>query len=372
MAEDKTNPMRTPLLLLVAVVIGAGLGYGLTMCCKSPCGAPPPMPAAPDVDKLADAIAVKVADAVAVKVAEKLAGTAPVAVADGKTPATPIEEKKPEAAAAPAEEKKPEAPAAPVEERKPETPAAPVEVAPTPPPVPAGSAEEGTGPKDTAWLARSSRYATKLGANPAVGNDKALVQVFIISDFQCPVCKRAADGVEELIPQFTDEEVQWIFWQNPLDMHQKALPIAVASMAALQQGKFWEFHNLMFANQRDAEPEDIASYAEKVGVDLPKFRTDQQAAETLAKVRSDQAASEKVGARGTPSFLINGKLQVGWGSAAGIGSMIRTELDQVKLLVSGGMSVEEARKKRASLNAENPEQAQVYVTHFLDGEPATR
>ncbi len=371
MAENKSSSMQTPILLVVALLVGAGLGYGLTQCCRTPCQQPAATGTTPDVDKLADAVAAKVADAVAVKVAEKLAAAAPVAVA----PATPeasavaVEEKKPEAPAAPVEEKKPEA--APVEAAaQPAAPTAPVEAAVQP--VAAPPAEEGTGPKDTAWLARATRYATKLGANPAVGSDKALVQVFIISDFQCPVCKRAADGVEELIPQFTDEEVQWIFWQNPLDMHQKALPIAVASMAALQQGKFWEFHNLMFANQRDAEPEDVASYAEKVGVDLAKFRTDQQSAETLAKVRSDQAASEKVGARGTPSFLINGKLQVGWGSAAGIGSMVKTELDQMKSLMAGGMSIEEARKKRAAINAETPEQAQVYISHFLGGEPATR
>lgn len=336
MAETKTNPMLTPILLLVAVALGAGLGYGLTTCCRTPAQAP----AAPlDADRLADAVAARVA--------EKLAAAAPVAVADAKAPATPVEEKKPE------------------------TP--PVVAQPTPPPsVPTPPPAEAAALKDTSWLSRSSRYATKLGPSPAVGSDQALVKVFVISDFQCPVCKRAADGIEELFPQFKDDEVQWIFWQNPLDMHQKALPIAVASMAAFQQGKFWEFHDLMFANQWAAEPEDLSTYAQKAGVDLAKFRVDQQAPETLAKVRSDQAASEKVGARGTPSFLINGRLQVGWGSTAGIGSMVRTEIDQVKSLVSGGMSVEDAWKKRAEMNAENPEQAQVYLAHFLGGEPATR
>jgi len=371
MAENKTNPVLTPILLIVAVAVGAGLGYGLTTCCKTAPQVPAFAPV-PDTDKLADAIAVKVADAVAARVAEKLAAATPAAVTDaGKKIEGAAEEKKPEAAAAPAEEKKPDAPAAPVEEKKPEPPAVPIEAAPVPQP-PVQTPPTAEGPKDTSWLSRTTRYATKLGPNPAIGSDKALVKVFVISDFQCPVCKRAADGVEELFSQFTDEEVQWIFWQNPLDMHQKALPIAVASMAAFQQGKFWEFHDLMFSNQREAAPEDISSYAEKVGVDLAKFRTDQQSAETLAKIRSDQAASEKVGARGTPSFLINGRLQVGWGSAAGIGSMVRTEIDQVKLLVSGGMTIEQAWEKRATINAENADAAKVYLTHFLAGEPATR
>lgn len=239
---------------------------------------------------------------------------------------------------------------------------------PTPAPKPAAVAVEVT---SAAALARAGKYTTKLGPSPAIGKDDAPVKVFVISDFQCPVCRRAANGGHELFDQF-GKDVQWVFWQNPLDMHQKAMPTAKASMAAFRQGKFWQYHDKLFQNQRAADSADLDRYAQELGLDMEQFKKDIEDPSLEAKIRSDQAAAELIGARGTPAFLINGRLQVGWGSAAGIGSMITREQGEMKALLDGGSSLADALKKRAEANAKKPEEALVFATHFLDGKPAVR
>jgi len=222
-----------------------------------------------------------------------------------------------------------------------------------------------------AALARKGKYTTKPGPSPSIGPDDAPVKVFIISDFQCPVCRRAANGSHELFDQF-GKDVQWVFWQNPLDMHRKALPTSKASMAAFRQGKFWEYHDKLFMNQRSAEQADLEGFATELGLDLAQFKKDMEDPELLAKIRSDQAAAENIGARGTPAFVVNGRLQVGWGSAAGIGSMISREQAEMKKLLDGGTSLEEALKKRAIANAKQPEEAPIFTAHFLEGNTAIR
>jgi protein-disulfide isomerase len=207
--------------------------------------------------------------------------------------------------------------------------------------------------------------------SPAVGPDTALVKVFVISDFQCPVCKRAADGVAELFAVFGDE-VQFIFWHNPLDMHTKALPMALASMAAGEQGKFWEYHDRMFENARLNTTQDLEAHATALGLDLERFRRDMESPAVLAKVRSDQGAAELLQARGTPALVVNGRLQVGWGSTGGLEHMIRQELTFMEALVKGGASVEEALLERGRTNAKSPELAELFQRHFLKGELAAR
>ena len=220
-------------------------------------------------------------------------------------------------------------------------------------------------------LARQGKYATKAGPSPSIGPDTAPVKVFIISDFQCPVCRRAANGSHELFDQFGDT-VQWVFWQNPLDMHRKALPTSKASAAAFRQGKFWQYHDKLFQNQRAAEQADLERFAGELGLDLAQFKKDMEDPELEKKIRSDQAAAENLGARGTPAFVINGRLQVGWGSAGGIASMITREQGEMAKLMDAGTSLQDALKKRAVANSKQPQEAPVYTAHFLEGKPAIR
>lgn len=219
------------------------------------------------------------------------------------------------------------------------------------------------------WKEDIGIYKTQLGDSPAVGPDDALVKVFIVSDFQCPVCRRAAEGMATIFGK-NRGKVQYVFWQNPLEMHRKALPAAKASMAAFAQGNFWDYHDLMFQNQRAANPEDLLNYASQLGLDIERFRADMESEAILKKIQSDQASSVLLGARGTPSFIINGRKQVGWGSAAGIESLVQRELRDMEKLIAGGKSKAEALAARVNKNAGTPEEAQAFMKHFIKGEPA--
>jgi hypothetical protein len=150
------------------------------------------------------------------------------------------------------------------------------------------------------------------------------------------------------------------------------MPVAKASVAAFRQGKFWEFHDRLFQNQRASDPADLERLAQELGLDMDKFKADMADPEVEKALRSEQAAAENIGARGTPAFLINGRLQVGWGSAAGIGSMVKRELGEVKKLLEGGTKLDEALAKRAQVNTKTPEEAEIFVNHFLKGQPAER
>jgi protein-disulfide isomerase len=222
---------------------------------------------------------------------------------------------------------------------------------PTPPPlgpVPAGS------------------FKTELGAMPAVGSNDALVYVYILSDFQCPVCKRSAEGLAPLLRDFGDE-VRWVFWNNPLDMHSKARSAAAAAMAAFRQGKFWEYHDKLFANNRNLNPQDFLQYATELGLDMERFKKDQADPALNFLFDGTMQAAKLIEAQGTPAFVINGRKQVGWGSAGGIKSMVERELSATKTLVAAGKTPAQARDERARLNTGSAEMFQIYQDYMVKG-----
>ncbi len=378
MANKNSGTLQIGIFALFGLGVGLALGYLLSSA-SSPTTVAPAAPAqtaamapapAPVVDEAA--VAARVAGAVLARVEGQLDHrfnelTARVAKAEAliaarpAAPAVPAAAKKPSAKVIAAAKAK-EPPHRKVEPRKVDAAKAPP-VKPTEP-----TAEEG---QSQLWKERMGTYETKAGPSPAIGSADALVKVFIISDFQCPVCRRAAEGLETIFDEYPDK-VQWIFWHNPLEMHKNALPTAKASMAAFNQGKFWEYHDLLFQNSREVGPSNQMDYASRLGLDLKKFKDDRESAAVLKKLRSDQSAAMMLGARGTPSFVINGKKQVGWGSAAGVGSMVRRELEQMEQLIAAGKPLEKAWAERAEKLSATPEEAAAYMKHFINGEIAEK
>ncbi len=208
-------------------------------------------------------------------------------------------------------------------------------------------------------------YVTTFGAQPATGPEDAPVLVFIMSDFQCPVCKRAAEGLKPLLTEF--EDVRWVFWNNPLDMHSRARAAAAASMAAFRQGKFWEYHDLLFENSRALQDGDLEQYAKDLGLDMEKFKGDLGDEALNFQFDANMRVATMLEARGTPSFVINGRKQVGWGSAGGVRSMVQREVDAAKALVASGKTPAQAREERAKENAKTPEDLSTYLAHMLKG-----
>lgn len=143
--------------------------------------------------------------------------------------------------------------------------------------------------------------------SPAKGPANAPVTLTVFSDFQCPYCSRLVPFVDQIQAQNPDQ-VRIVFKQFPLRMHNFALPAALASLAAREQGKFWPMHDLLFDSSSQLSDEKIRSIAQQIGLDLARFDKDRAAPKLREEVLRDQRLGQEAGVQGTPSLFINGKL----------------------------------------------------------------
>jgi protein-disulfide isomerase len=145
-----------------------------------------------------------------------------------------------------------------------------------------------------------------MGNSPTLGKGKVLLVEF--SDFQCPYCAAAHKNVKEFLAnRLTD--VTLVYKHLPLEqIHPEALPAAKASWAAQQQGKFWEYHDALFANQKQLNDAFYQETAKKLGLDLAKFNRDRASQGATQAVNQDLGWAEKLRLNGTPTFIMNGQL----------------------------------------------------------------
>jgi len=141
---------------------------------------------------------------------------------------------------------------------------------------------------------------------PSFGPDDAKVTIVEFSDFQCPYCTRAAAVTEQIRKQYGDK-VRFVFRQFPLPMHPQAHLAAQASLVAHQQGKFWEYHDLLFANQNALSREALEDYAKQVGMNVPELKRALDAQSQKPAVDADMSLGEGISVSGTPTLFINGK-----------------------------------------------------------------
>ncbi|MCB9733499.1 MAG: thioredoxin domain-containing protein [Deltaproteobacteria bacterium] len=146
----------------------------------------------------------------------------------------------------------------------------------------------------------------KLDDSPTKGKAGAKIQIVEFSDFQCPFCSRVSAPLGEVKAHYGDD-VAITFKHFPLSFHQNAMPAAIAAMCAHEQGKFWEFHDLAFANQKALSADDLNGYAKQVGLDEKKFSECVAANKPKAKIEADMAEARAAGVRGTPTIYINGR-----------------------------------------------------------------
>lgn len=151
------------------------------------------------------------------------------------------------------------------------------------------------------------KFATlTAGDVPSFGPADAKVTLVEFSDFQCPYCSRAANTVTEIKKKYGDK-VRFVFRQFPLSFHQNAHLSAQASLAAHAQGKFWPFHDKMFANQSKLDRESLEGYAKEVGLDLVKFKKALDDKTYAATVDAELKLGEESFVDGTPTIFLNGK-----------------------------------------------------------------
>lgn len=142
-----------------------------------------------------------------------------------------------------------------------------------------------------------------------IGPEQAPVTIIEYGDFECPICKQAAPALKLLLQHFP-EQVRLVFRHFPLEtVHPHALAAAEAAEAAGGQGKFWEMHDLLFANQLHLEPDQLRAYAEQLQLDLPRFTSEMDHEIYRQRIREHIESALRSGVRGTPGIFINGAIQ---------------------------------------------------------------
>jgi len=152
--------------------------------------------------------------------------------------------------------------------------------------------------------------------DPALGPGDAKVIVREFGDFQCPSCKVAQDGIEHAVKTYGDK-VRFVWNDFPLSsVHKNARPAAIAARCAEEQGKFWEYHDKLYAGQSvwsdmDAPTEMFLGYAKDLGLNTDSFGACYAAQEPLRKIQDDEAEGQVNRVQGTPTFFIGQKRFVG-------------------------------------------------------------
>jgi len=142
------------------------------------------------------------------------------------------------------------------------------------------------------------------GDSAARGSQEAAVTIVEFSDFQCPFCARAVPTLQELLRQYP-KGVRWVFKNFPLEFHPDSLLAHRAALAAGEQGKFWEMHDLIFANQGAIKHDDLVHNATVLGLDVKRFLADLESNKLQSAIQAEKAQGERLGVTGTPTFVIN-------------------------------------------------------------------
>jgi protein-disulfide isomerase len=151
------------------------------------------------------------------------------------------------------------------------------------------------------------RVAVSIDGAPIRGMAEAPVTLVEFSDFHCPFCKRVQPTLEQVLERYP-QKVKLVFRDFPLDkLHPQARGAAEAARCAKEQGKFWEYHDLLFTNAPKASSEDLETYAEKAGLEVKEFQSCLSDGGHQAAVQKDVEEGARLGITGTPMFFINGR-----------------------------------------------------------------
>ncbi|HEY3835323.1 MAG TPA: thioredoxin domain-containing protein [Bryobacteraceae bacterium] len=160
--------------------------------------------------------------------------------------------------------------------------------------------------------------------DPFLGPEKAKVTIVEFSDFQCPYCAAAAGQARMLLDKFPND-VKLVFKEFPLDDHSQAFLAAQSAVAAHAQGKFWEMHNILYANYRNISAQNILVWAKQIGLDMKKFIDDVDSGKYKQTVQNEVKQGEDAGVQGTPSFFFNGRKYSGAFQADIVAELLKNE-----------------------------------------------
>ena len=157
----------------------------------------------------------------------------------------------------------------------------------------------------------------------------APVTIVEFSDFQCPFCSRVIPTLKQIEESYGDK-VRLVFRQFPLHrLHPQAQKAAEASLCADDQGKFWEMHDAMFADQRGLAVDSLKAKAAELELDTATFDECLDSGKYAERIETDLAEGAAVGVTGTPAMFINGRFLSGAVPYEQIAAVIDQELEAV-------------------------------------------
>ncbi len=151
------------------------------------------------------------------------------------------------------------------------------------------------------------RIEVSVQGAPYKGGEKAAVTIVEFSDFHCPFCQRVVPTLAQLESRY-GEKIKLVFRDFPIEnIHPGATKAHEAARCANEQGKFWPYHDKLFAGPPRSSPEDFKGLAKEVGLNASAFETCLGSGKYQAAIKQDIAEGSRAGVGGTPAFFINGR-----------------------------------------------------------------
>jgi len=141
---------------------------------------------------------------------------------------------------------------------------------------------------------------------PAKGPESAPVTIVEFSDFECPFCSRVNPTLDDVMKNYGDK-VRIVFRQFPLPMHSNAKKAGEASLCADDQGKFWEMHDALFADQKALGIDALKAKAVNLSLDASVFDECLDSGKYAQQVETDLEEGAAAGVTGTPAMFVNGR-----------------------------------------------------------------
>lgn len=175
------------------------------------------------------------------------------------------------------------------------------------------------------------------------GNPKAPIMIVEFSDYQCPYCHQAEPTVKDVLAKYGDK-VRLSYRDFPLTaIHSQAMIAAEASRCALEQGKFWEYHDQLFTATK-LEKDALIGYARDLKLDDKQFEACLTSEKYKADIEKDEQDGRKAGVNGTPAFFINGIFLNGAKPREEFTSVIDDELARRSSRPSASVSVSQVSR----------------------------
>jgi protein-disulfide isomerase len=194
------------------------------------------------------------------------------------------------------------------------------------------SADDISEPEPTSYLSPDGSQAGI--DHPQRGGDHAPVTIVEYSDFQCPYCRQEESLLRRLLNTYGDQ-VRLVYMDYPLPSHPRAMEAAMAARCADEQGKFWAYHDALFASSSALSTPELKAAATQLGLDSATFDACLDQHKYKSAVLADITEGEKAGAQGTPYFVIGGRSMNGPQPLSAIESAIDDQLRSQKATTAG-------------------------------------